>query len=47
MFAPRFAIRDPAANTFIRHDVTDPDTDRRTAALTAAYTDDTLITRFG
>jgi protein-L-isoaspartate O-methyltransferase len=44
VFAPRFAIHDPATQAFVHHDLTD--TLGRPAALAAAYTDDTLITRF-
>ncbi|MGW1676050.1 methyltransferase domain-containing protein [Saccharopolyspora sp. NPDC002376] len=46
LFAPQFAIHNPAENNFVHHDVTAPDNERREAALAAAYTDDTLITRF-
>ena len=45
-FVPRFALRDRATGTFTHYDVDDPDPKRRAAALAAAYTDDTLITRF-
>lgn len=44
VFAPRFAIHDPVTRTLVHHDVTDAE--RRDAALAAAYSDDTLLTRF-
>ncbi len=46
MFAPRFAIHDPVTNSFVHHEVLDSDPERRSAALAAAYSNDTLITRF-
>ena len=46
MFAPRFATYDPAARTFVHHDTADPDPERRATALTTAYSEETLITRF-
>ncbi|QUF03948.1 protein-L-isoaspartate carboxylmethyltransferase [Actinosynnema pretiosum subsp. pretiosum] len=46
VFAPRFTVHDPVTGQFTEHDTADPDPTRRRAALTAAYTDDTLITRW-
>lgn len=46
VFAPRFALYNTATGEFVHHDVHHPDPDRRAAALGAAYSNDTLITRF-
>jgi protein-L-isoaspartate O-methyltransferase len=46
VFAPRFAIHDPEESAFIHHDAMSPDAEHRIIALAAAYSDDTLITRF-
>ncbi|WP_190824779.1 methyltransferase domain-containing protein [Saccharopolyspora pogona] len=46
LFAPQFALHTPGSGTFVYHDTTAPDTERRASALAAAYTDDTLITQF-
>ncbi|APU22591.1 hypothetical protein [Actinoalloteichus sp. GBA129-24] len=46
LFAPRFAVYDAVHNSFDQHDVQDDDPVRRAKAMTAAYRDDTLITRF-
>ncbi|SDQ99264.1 methyltransferase domain-containing protein [Actinopolyspora saharensis] len=44
LFAPRFTLFHPPSGSYTGYDTTDPA--QRTAALSAAYSDDTLITRF-
>ncbi|AUS80231.1 methyltransferase [Actinoalloteichus sp. AHMU CJ021] len=46
VFAPRFALFDPVTGSFTHYDVHDPDPVRRAEAMAAAYSNDTLITRF-
>lgn len=45
-FAPRFAVFDPPSGSLTHHDTTDSDPARQRAAFAAAYSDNTLITRF-
>lgn len=46
VFAARFAVHNPTTGAFIHHDVDDLDPGRRAVALAAAYSNDSLMTRF-